>query len=72
MGEKDVDCLGCRITGTVFGLGTSAYLMYEVQALPMKTKSHKLTLGVLAACIFGSMGIYRAITPATKVRTETV
>ncbi len=59
MSEKD--CLGCKVTGTLVGLGTGSYLLYEAYAGVPKTRAHKMALIAFSAIFFtiGGTRLYR-------------
>ena len=50
MSEKD--CLGCKVAGTLVGLGTGTYLLYEAYAGGPKTRAHKMALIAFSAVFF--------------------
>jgi len=60
-GESDLpeDCIGCRVTGFIFGVGGSAYIASRLWEHPPPRGGHKVVLIVSSAAL-ACMGLLRA------------
>ena len=60
-GESDLpeDCIGCRVTGFVFGVGGSAYIASRLWEHPPPRGGHRAVLIVSSAAL-ACMGLLRA------------
>lgn len=58
--SKKMDCLGCRVTGSVVCLGVSGYLASHLLAKPPPVGMHRSSL-ILFAGGFFCLSVYRAL-----------
>lgn len=56
------DCMGCRITGGLFGVGGAGYMASHLLSDPPPKGSHRISIMIAASTIF-AMGMYRAFAP---------
>jgi hypothetical protein len=57
------DCLGCRITGAVFGVGGAAYLASPLLLADTPPRgAHRAGILIAASCAL-AVGLYRALGP---------
>jgi hypothetical protein len=54
------DCMGCRLTGLLFGTVGSMYMGSHLLSTPPPTGAHRLGIILAAGAVF-SLGMYRAI-----------
>jgi hypothetical protein len=54
------DCLGCRVTGLMLGLGGGGYVSSRLFEHPKPVGAHRYTLIAVSASLF-ALGIGRAI-----------
>lgn len=54
------DCLGCRVTGALFGVGGAGYLGAMLLQEPPPRGAHRYSLIATAATMF-VFGMYRAL-----------
>jgi hypothetical protein len=53
------DCMGCRVTGLLSGLGGGGYIASRLWEAPPPRGAHRVTLVVSAAAL-AALGLYRA------------
>ncbi len=58
-GSGGADCLGCRITGGLFGIGGGGFIASRLLEEPPPRGAHRAALVAMAGAVF-CMGMYRA------------
>jgi len=54
------DCLGCKVSGALFGVGGGLYTAASLFKEPVPTGAHRYTVIAVSMSMFG-LGVYRAL-----------